>query len=162
MELHRRLSAQTRGAQLRPTNGASFAPNVPGPRDGSAGCVGPNGNFWLFGGSGIDSASGLGDLDDLWKLNPSTRQWSWESGSDKVKQKGTYGTLGQAAAANVPGVRHGAVCWSDPSGHIWLFGGYGYLNDFPVEKYWRDARVLSIYEGTNEIQRLVIGQALEG
>lgn len=45
---------------------------------------------------------------------------------------------------------------------IQIHGGYGYLNDFPVEKYWRDARVLSIYEGTNEIQRLVIGRALEG
>jgi hypothetical protein len=45
---------------------------------------------------------------------------------------------------------------------IQIHGGYGYLNDFPVEKYWRDARVLSIYEGTNEIQRLVIGRALAG
>jgi butyryl-CoA dehydrogenase len=43
---------------------------------------------------------------------------------------------------------------------IQIHGGYGYLNDFPVEKLWRDARVLSIYEGTNEIQRLVIGRAL--
>jgi len=43
-----------------------------------------------------------------------------------------------------------------------IHGGYGYLADFPVEKYWRDARVLSIYEGTNEIQRLVIGRALQG
>ena len=45
---------------------------------------------------------------------------------------------------------------------IQIHGGYGYLNDFPVEKLWRDARVLSIYEGTNEIQRLVIGRALAG
>jgi alkylation response protein AidB-like acyl-CoA dehydrogenase len=45
---------------------------------------------------------------------------------------------------------------------IQVHGGYGYLNDFPVEKLWRDARVLSIYEGTNEIQRLVIGRALHG
>ena len=43
---------------------------------------------------------------------------------------------------------------------IQIHGGVGYLNDFPVEKYWRDARVLSIYEGTNEIQRLVISRAL--
>ncbi len=42
---------------------------------------------------------------------------------------------------------------------IQIHGGYGYLNDFPVEKLYRDARVLSIYEGTNEIQRLVIGRA---
>jgi butyryl-CoA dehydrogenase len=44
---------------------------------------------------------------------------------------------------------------------IQIHGGYGYLNDFPVEKLYRDARVLSIYEGTSEIQRLVIGRALD-
>jgi len=43
---------------------------------------------------------------------------------------------------------------------IQIHGGYGYVADFPVEKLWRDARVLSIYEGTSEIQRLVIGRAL--
>jgi len=43
---------------------------------------------------------------------------------------------------------------------IQIHGGYGYVNDFPVEKLARDARVLSIYEGTSEIQRLVIGRAL--
>jgi butyryl-CoA dehydrogenase len=43
---------------------------------------------------------------------------------------------------------------------IQIHGGYGYVADFPVEKYWRDARVLPIYEGTSEIQRLVIGRAL--
>ena len=46
------------------------------------------------------------------------------------------------------------------SDSIQIHGGYGYLNDYPVEKYWRDARVLSIYEGTNDIQRMVIGRAL--
>lgn len=41
-----------------------------------------------------------------------------------------------------------------------IHGGYGYLNDFPVEKLFRDARVLSIYEGTNEIQRMLIARGL--
>ncbi len=45
---------------------------------------------------------------------------------------------------------------------IQIHGGYGYLQDFPVEKYYRDARVLSIYEGTNEIQRMVIARDLVG
>ncbi len=43
---------------------------------------------------------------------------------------------------------------------IQIHGGNGYLNDYPVEKYYRDARVLPIYEGTNDIQRMVIGRAL--
>jgi len=43
---------------------------------------------------------------------------------------------------------------------IQIHGGYGYLNDFPVERIYRDVRVCQIYEGTNEIQRLVIARAV--
>ena len=43
---------------------------------------------------------------------------------------------------------------------IQLFGGYGYMRDFPVEKLFRDAKVTEIYEGTSEIQRVVIARAL--
>ena len=46
------------------------------------------------------------------------------------------------------------------SGAIQIHGGYGYLSDFPVEKYYRDARVLQIYEGTSEVQKIVIGRML--
>jgi alkylation response protein AidB-like acyl-CoA dehydrogenase len=41
-----------------------------------------------------------------------------------------------------------------------LFGGYGYMKDYPIEKYFRDAKITQIYEGTNQIQRLVIGRHL--
>jgi hypothetical protein len=44
---------------------------------------------------------------------------------------------------------------------IQIHGGYGYVSDFPVERLWRDVRVTKIYEGANDIQRLVIGRALE-
>jgi len=43
-----------------------------------------------------------------------------------------------------------------------IHGGYGYVADFPVERIWRDVRVCKIYEGANDIQRLVIGRALGG
>ena len=43
---------------------------------------------------------------------------------------------------------------------IQLFGGYGYMRDFPVEKLFRDAKVTEIYEGTSEIQRIVISRSL--
>ncbi len=44
---------------------------------------------------------------------------------------------------------------------IQIHGGYGYVSDFPVERIWRDVRVCQIYEGASDIQRLVIGRALE-
>ena len=43
---------------------------------------------------------------------------------------------------------------------IQIHGGYGYVSDFPVERIYRDVRVCQIYEGTSDIQRLVIGRAL--
>ena len=43
---------------------------------------------------------------------------------------------------------------------IQVHGGYGYVRDFPVERIWRDVRVCQIYEGTSDIQRILIGRAL--
>jgi butyryl-CoA dehydrogenase len=43
---------------------------------------------------------------------------------------------------------------------VQVFGGSGYMRDYPVEKMMRDAKILQIYEGTNQIQRNIIGQAL--
>jgi len=41
-----------------------------------------------------------------------------------------------------------------------IYGGYGYLEDFPLERIYRDVRVTSIYEGTSDIQRIIIGREL--
>ena len=46
------------------------------------------------------------------------------------------------------------------SGAIQVFGGYGYMKDFPLERWYRDARVFQIYEGTSEVQRMIIGRAI--
>jgi alkylation response protein AidB-like acyl-CoA dehydrogenase len=43
-----------------------------------------------------------------------------------------------------------------------VFGGYGYIDEYPVGKYLRDARVTTLYEGTSQIQKLIIGNALTG
>jgi alkylation response protein AidB-like acyl-CoA dehydrogenase len=45
---------------------------------------------------------------------------------------------------------------------VQVLGGYGYVNEYPVERMMRDAKITQIYEGTNEIQRLVIARALTG
>src|SRR5687768_11088444 len=45
---------------------------------------------------------------------------------------------------------------------VQIFGGYGYTREFPVERYMRDAKIMQIYEGTNQIQRVVIARELLG
>ena len=43
---------------------------------------------------------------------------------------------------------------------VQIFGGYGFMEDYPIAKYFRDAKILQIYEGTNQIQRIVIARNL--
>jgi alkylation response protein AidB-like acyl-CoA dehydrogenase len=43
---------------------------------------------------------------------------------------------------------------------VQIHGGYGYIRDYAVERYFRDARVMTLYEGTSEIQRIVVSRAL--
>ena len=45
---------------------------------------------------------------------------------------------------------------------VQVLGGYGYTREYPVERYMRDAKVMQIVEGTNQIQRLVIARYLKG
>jgi butyryl-CoA dehydrogenase len=49
--------------------------------------------------------------------------------------------------------------WAAHQG-VQIFGGYGYIKDYPVERYFRDAKITEIYEGTSEIQRMVIARNL--
>jgi alkylation response protein AidB-like acyl-CoA dehydrogenase len=43
---------------------------------------------------------------------------------------------------------------------IQIYGGYGYIKEYPAERHFRDAKITEIYEGTSEIQRLIISAAL--
>jgi butyryl-CoA dehydrogenase len=43
---------------------------------------------------------------------------------------------------------------------VQIFGGYGFMEDYPIAKFYRDAKILQIYEGTNQVQRLVIARHL--
>jgi N-acetylneuraminic acid mutarotase len=83
-----------------------------------------SGNLWLFGGGGYDSAGTFGLLNDLWRFDGSN--WTWVNGANAVNQAGVYGTQGSASSLNVPGARETAVTWTDSSGNLWLFGGYGF------------------------------------
>lgn len=109
------------------TKGTPAAGNKPGSREGATGWTDKSGNFWLFGGRGY-SASSYGYLNDLWRYSPATGQWTWINGSNIENRFSTYGTQGTPADANTPGCRMNAVAWTDTSGKLWLFGGYGYAN----------------------------------
>ena len=52
------------------------------------------------------------------------------------------------------------MCERVCSAAIQIHGGYGYVNDYPVEKLYRDARVFQIYDGTNEVQKILIAREL--
>jgi alkylation response protein AidB-like acyl-CoA dehydrogenase len=43
---------------------------------------------------------------------------------------------------------------------VQIYGGYGYIREYPVEKLFRDAKITQIYEGTNQIQKIVVAQQL--
>ena len=45
---------------------------------------------------------------------------------------------------------------------VQIHGGYGYVKDYPAERHLRDAKITEIYEGTSEIQRLVIARSISG
>ncbi len=100
--------------------------DAPGARYLSVSWTDATGNLWLFGGTGYDSTGKLGNLNDLWKYSPTTGQWTWVSGAEKVNAAGHYGTRNAAAPDNVPGARQAPLEWTDAAHDFWLFGGIGY------------------------------------
>ncbi|MBW4039511.1 MAG: hypothetical protein HIU91_11680 [Acidobacteria bacterium] len=117
------------------TLGMPDASNIPSGRDAAAVWKDAAGNFWMFGGIGLDANGNQGYLNDLWKYTPSatgdTGEWTWMGGNSTVPQanggqSGVYGSLGTPAAGNIPGGRYSASSWTDASGNFWLFGGSGY------------------------------------
>jgi hypothetical protein len=109
------------------TKGTADASNVPGARSGSVSWIDSSGNLWLFGGQGYGPVgTGYGYLNDLWKFDPVSGNWTWVGGANIVNQNGVYGTKGTADASNDPGARSGSVSWIDSNGNLWLFGGNGY------------------------------------
>ncbi len=74
--------------------------------------------------------------------------------SDQGRPNGKESAMAKCFASDVAVAAAGEA--------IQIHGGYGYMRDYPVEKLWRDAKLLQIYEGTNEIQRLVIAHEVIG
>jgi N-acetylneuraminic acid mutarotase len=109
--------------------GTAAAANVPGARNQAVGWTDVNGNFWLFGGQGVDSAGNYSFLSDVWEYSPSSGQWTWVGGSNTGGAAAVYGTEGTTALTNTPGGRAAPFSWVDggangSGGDLWLFGGY--------------------------------------
>jgi N-acetylneuraminic acid mutarotase len=125
--------------------GAGSVLNEPGAR--STSCTWTTNFNYLFGGYGKGHDSGKGFLNDLWKYDPITNNWTWIKGSNNPGQSGVYGVKGVESPNNTPGGRDRAVSW-EYNGKLYLFGGYGYdangksglLNDLwkfdPVTNNW--------------------------
>ena len=113
------------GAAVYGTRGVAAPTNIPGGRAYPNGWSDASGNHWLFGGYAFDAMQKQGLFSDVWMFSPSTKQWTWESGSSTGDNSPVFGSKGSAAAGNVPGGREYSVSWSNPAGDVWIFGGYG-------------------------------------
>lgn len=107
------------------TQGTASSSNLVGSRDGSNTWADASGNLWLFGGNGFCSWTN-GRLNDLWKLDPTTHNWTWMGGANAVNQSGVFGIQGTASTLNIPSSRAYSGNWVDNSGNFWFFGGYGH------------------------------------
>lgn len=127
------------------TQGSPSSANHPGGRNTAVSWSDNSGNLWLFGGNGADASGNTGDLNDLWKYNIATNQWTWMSGSSTIGAPNSYGTQGVASSSNMIGGRGQCAGWIDNSNNLWIFGGisnsvFGCYNDLwkydPVTGYW--------------------------
>ncbi len=104
------------------TQGTASATVLPGARANDALWMDSGGNLWLFGGNGYDSAGSEGPLDDLWRYNPVTAEWTWVNGSETKGAAADYGTEYLPSTSNTPGGRE-AFSFVARNGGVWIFGG---------------------------------------
>jgi hypothetical protein len=110
--------------------------NNPGGRFNPASWTDASGNIWIFGGGNYQSfENGNGELNDLWTFTPATNTWTWIGGSETPDSVGAYGSLGVPAAGNMPGARNSAATWTDASGNLWMFGGWGIVSTVSVGQF---------------------------
>jgi N-acetylneuraminic acid mutarotase len=95
---------------------------VPGGRNGAATWTDQSGNFWLFGGAGLDSNNVSSNLNDLWEYSGGT--WTLKSGSFTVAS-GACNVGNYTSGTYAVGGRSYAATWVDAAGNLWLFGGFG-------------------------------------
>lgn len=119
------------------TMGVPSSTNSPGSRQNAYTWADNSGNLWLFGGMGHAANGSVTYLNDLWKYNISTNQWTWMTGANTGTPASVYGTQGVAAAGNTPGGRFGGAAWIDNSNNLWLFGGQQVSNTQRLNDLWK-------------------------
>jgi len=78
----------------------------------------------------------------------------------------TCAAMADQGAPNVTKIAAMAKCFATDvavkvaTDAVQVFGGYGFMEDYPIAKYYRDSKILQIYEGTNQVQRMVIARNL--
>lgn len=110
------------------TQGVPAATNNPGARHGCGKWVDNAGNLWLFGGEGYSNSSTVCWMNDLWKYDVSTNEWTWIRGSNGPNSVGDYGVIGVPASTNEPPAREFMSCWTDNNGMFWMYGGDGVVS----------------------------------
>jgi len=107
------------------TQGIASILNMPGCRSYCAAAwTDNNHNLWIFGGTGYDVNGNVGNLNDLWKYDMFTQEWTWMKGPDTWNNNGVYGTKGVPAPNNNPPSREESdATWVDSNNNLWLFGG---------------------------------------
>ena len=135
------------------TLGSPASTNFPGARTGFANWADHEGKFWIFSGVGYDGTDHTGWLNDLWRFDPATTEWTWMGGSSSLDcilvpylngteciEYGVYGTTGQSAPDNIPGARQYASTFTDSEGNLLLFGGNGYdstVGPYGLSDLWK-------------------------
>lgn len=107
------------------TQGVPSPLNYPGYRDyTSTTWVDAAGDLWLYGGRGPDINGVYGPIDELWRYNIATNEWTWMKGSGIASQPGVYGVQQVPSPLNnPPGTCETSCGWTNASGNLWLFGG---------------------------------------
>ncbi len=95
--------AETRAANsVYGTEGTASTVDGPGARQGPSSWIDSAGDLWLFGGYGHASGGASGNLNDLWKFDPTGGTWTWMSGTGQINSSGSYGSPDVTSSTDLP------------------------------------------------------------
>lgn len=118
----------------------------PGARMMASGWVDAAGNFWLFGGNGYGKQTGTSQINNLWKYDVSTNEWTFVSGEIAAGADPVFGNKGEPGNGNTPAGISNYARWKDKQGLFWIFGGQssaGFLN-----QTWKFSACSAVITGT--------------